>query len=217
VPLTRFPFVDALTPTGRTTLRRGAVVEHVDAGRVLIAKGDAVAGAYLVERGVLRIYTCGPTGREQTLYWVGPGESCILAINCVFSQLRYPAWVEVDDEDARIVMIPAQVYRDLFASEPALQRFTFDVLSRRVIELTESLADAGTLAVEQRIIHLLVSRCGPDGKVPMNQERIARHVGTAREVVSRIIGTLARDGLVRTGRGTIELIDVEALSGRLSD
>lgn len=213
---TRFPWVEALSPEGRACLAAGLERHRVPAGRLLIRKGESVGGAYLVEKGLLRIYELGPTGREQTLYWVGEGESCILALNCVFSEMNYPAWVEVDDEETMLVMVKAEAYRQLFATESALQKFTFDVLSERVVELTEALAEAGTLDVEQRIINLLLRRCDERGRVRLNQERIARHVGTAREVVSRTLRRLQSDGLVEQGRGSVTIVDIEALADLLS-
>jgi CRP/FNR family transcriptional regulator len=59
----------------------------------VIYRGDEVAGVYLVEAGALRIYYVSSEGREGTLYWVDPGQSCIIALNCLFVRLSYPAWV----------------------------------------------------------------------------------------------------------------------------
>jgi len=214
IPLTRFGFVDELSPEGKSTLAAGIAVHRAPPGRSLIRRGDRVAGIYFVEEGTIRVYQQGPTGRQQTLYWVGPGESCILAVNCVFSHVTYPAYVETDDEETRFAILDAASYRALYESEPAVQRYTFEVLSRRVVELTESLAEAGTLDVEQRVVSLLLRRC-EDGVVRMNQERIARHVGTAREVVSRVLRGLAKEGLVKGRRGAVELLDLDGLSARI--
>lgn len=215
VALTRFPFLTQLSLGGRRSLEEGLDLRRFRPRELIVRKGDRVAGVYLVEHGTLRVYELGPTGKEQTLYWVGPGESCILAVNCVFSGLEYPAWVEVDENAAVIAIVDAATYRGLFATEPALQRFTFDVLSSRVIELTEALAEAGTLDVEQRIMNLLLRQCGEDGIVRLSQDRIARHVGTAREVVSRVLRNLARSGLVRGRRGSVDILDIEGLFARL--
>lgn len=213
--LSQFDFIHELSPEGANTLAGHLTLHRAEPGRVLINKGDRVGGVYLIEQGTLRVYQLGPTGREQTLYWAGPGESCLLAVSCLFSDMHYPAWVEVDDEEALVGIVDADGFRQLFQTEPVVQRFTFNVLSRRVVELTEALAEAGTLDVEQRIISLLIRRCGDDSFVRLNQERIAKHVGTAREVVSRTLRTLAADGLLRGHRGAVEVLDLAALSGRL--
>ncbi len=215
--LHRFRFVDALSDAGRVLLAEGTDAHDAPAGKALIRKGEWVAGAFLVETGVLRVFEIGPTGREQTLYWVTPGEICLLGLNCIFSKMRYPAFVETDDEATRYLVVKPETFRQLFAQEPAVQQFTFDALSSRVVELTESLAEAGTLDVEQRIVNLLIRRCDDEGRVRLSQERMARHVGTAREVVSRVMRSLATRGWVQTRRGEVAITDLDALMQHLQD
>jgi CRP/FNR family transcriptional regulator, anaerobic regulatory protein len=76
----------------------------------IIERGDEVAGVYLVEAGALRIYYISAEGREGTLYWVDPGQSCILALNCLFSRLAYPAWVETDQTETRVAIMSGELY-----------------------------------------------------------------------------------------------------------
>jgi CRP-like cAMP-binding protein len=64
-----------------------------------------------------------------------PGQSCIIALNCLFARLPYPAWVETDQADTEIAIISGDVYRELYLAEPALQHFTFATLSTRLFEL----------------------------------------------------------------------------------
>ncbi len=215
-PFARFAFAQALSAENRRRLDEAADPLEAPVGQVLVRKGERVGGAYLVAEGALRVYEIGPTGREQTLYWIGPGESCILAMSCVFSSVSYPAWVEVDQPGTRVVAVDGETYRALFATEPAMQRFTFDVLSQRVVELTELLAEAGTLTTEQRVVGLLLRVCDEEGVVTLSQQRIAQHVGTAREVVSRILRRLAAQGWIQGGRGRLRLLDPSALEALIS-
>ena len=92
--LNLFPFIAAMAPASRGTLEGFVAPVSCKAGTPLVARGDEVAGAYLVEEGALRVYYTSEEGREGTLYWIEPGQSCILALNCTFSRLAYPAWVE---------------------------------------------------------------------------------------------------------------------------
>ena len=103
----RFPFVAAMTPANRRTLETSLRVISCEAHTHLVARGDEVAGAYLVEEGALRVYYTSEDGREGTLYWVEPGQTCILALNSTFSRLAYPAWVE-SDGPTRFAIVPGQ-------------------------------------------------------------------------------------------------------------
>ena len=91
---TLFPLLAELKPASRELLAASIKRLACDGGVPLVARGDLVAGAYLVEKGALRVYYVSAEGREGTLYWVEPGQSCVLALNCLFSCLAYPAWVE---------------------------------------------------------------------------------------------------------------------------
>ena len=95
-PLSRFPFLAELSAGGASRLL--AATRHVTLPpqTKVIEQGDEVSGVYLVEAGSLRVYYISSEGREGTLYWIDAGQSCILALNCLFSRLTYPAWVETD-------------------------------------------------------------------------------------------------------------------------
>jgi CRP/FNR family transcriptional regulator len=71
-----------------------------------------VGGVYLIEKGRLRVFSISSNNKEITLYSINPGESCILAINCVFSDILYPAWVENDKPVTKIAVIPSGIYKN---------------------------------------------------------------------------------------------------------
>ena len=106
--LSSFPFFSELSPAGQSQLR--AATSHVLLApqTKVIPRGDEVGGVYLVEAGALRVYYVSAEGREGTLYWVDAGQSCILALNCLFSRLVYPAWVETDQVETRVSLFRAK-------------------------------------------------------------------------------------------------------------
>jgi len=210
-------FVDELSANGRSLLAQRLRWHEVEPRTPLIARGDTVGGVYIVQRGALRIFYIGPQGREGTLYWVEPGDACVLALNCVCAELEYPAWAESEAEPSRIGMIPAATFRALFTSEPAIRAYTFRVLSHRVFELMRILEEAATFGLEQRVAALLLERAGSGDTIAMSQERMASHLGSAREVVSRLVRSLAHRGCIETGRGRITIRDRAALRALVAD
>lgn len=206
-----FPALAALAGESRRLLDAAVRRIACAGGTPLVARGDLVAGAYLVTAGALRVYYVSAEGREGTLYWVEPGESCILAMNCMFSSLAYPAFVESEGETA-VTIVPGDVYRRLFAAEPAVQRFTFDVLSGRLFELMAMIEETSSQGLEARLAALLLRRAKGDGVVEITQERLACHLGTSREVVSRVLRGLAARRLVETRPGLVLLPDRGALA-----
>ena len=206
-----FPSLSDLSDEGGDLLANSIRRISCSGGTQLVACGDMVAGAYLVERGALRVYYISAEGREGTLYWVEPGESCILAINCMFSRLAYPAWVESEGE-TEVSIVPGDVYRRLFAAEPAVQGFTFDILSSRLFELMALIEETASQALEARVAAFLLRRSKGAADIAMTQEQIARHLSTSREVVSRVLRGLTARRLVATGQGRITLLDPRGLS-----
>lgn len=111
--LERFEPFHKLSREGKRMLAGGAVRKEFPRSEVALTKGQAVSGAYVVLSGRLRVFTHTPGGTEATLYFIGPGETCVLALNCLFNDLLYPAWVQAE-EPAVISLISGAVYRQLF-------------------------------------------------------------------------------------------------------
>ncbi len=172
------PICRQLCERGTMDLRTGMTLTALETGKVVLQQDDDVRGVFLVRRGSLRIYYVTPEGREGTLYWVLPGQSCIHALNCTFSLMPYPAWVEVDRGPTEVSIIPGGLFRRLFDAEPAVQRFALDALCGQLQELISELHRAMTRGLEQRLAGLLLALADGSGVVLMSQERLAQHLGT---------------------------------------
>ncbi len=206
-----FPSLADLGEESRRLLAGAATRLACAGGTPLIARGDLVTGAYLVEKGALRVYYVSADGREGTLYWVEPGQSCILALNSLFSRLAYPAWVE-SEGDTEVTVVPGDVYRRLFALEPTIQSFTFEVLSGRLFELMAMIEETASQGLEARLAAFLLRRAKGGREVAITQDQIARHLATSREVVSRLLRGFVARRLVATTHRRITLLDPAGLA-----
>ena len=204
-------FWEQLSARGRDAIARGAQRLLFEDSQQLIARGDEVAGAYFVMSGALRVYYVNAEGREGTLYWVDRGQPCILALNCAFLHLPYPAWVESEGA-SEVLLIPGGAYRELFSAEPSMQRFTFEALSTRLFELMALMEETASRGLEARMAAFLLRRCGADRTLLMTQEQIANHLATSREVVSRILRGFVRAGWIEARPVQVRILDAEQLS-----
>lgn len=211
--LSRFPLLEELSPAGRSRLLAAARHVTLQPNTQVLQRGDEVAGAYLVERGALRVYYISAEGREGTLYWIDPGESCILALNCLFARLAYPAWVESDSTETQVAVISGDAYRELFSAETAVQRYTFDALAMRLFDLMTLMQETASLGLEQRVAAHLLRRAGAAQVLETTHEQIARHLGSSREVVSRVLRNIARSGALSLSPRTITIVDAAKLRG----
>ena len=204
-----------VSDTNRKLLARGLRYVQCDKGAPILVKGQRVSGAYVVITGQLRVFTLSPDGHEATLYVINPDETCVLALNCIFNDLLYPAWVEAGS-DTTIAVIPGTLFRALFDAEPSIRNMTIQAFSTVVFRLMSELEGIHSYKLEQRLCNFLLLHASTDGVVRMTQQEIASHLGTTREVVARALGQLASAGRIRTGRGQIAISDPVRLAKAVS-
>ena len=211
--LNTLKFYSELSNDAKALLRARLVRRTLPRGKRVIEKGLPVSGAYFVLSGQLRVYTFGPGGKEATLYFIRPGETCVLALNSLFNDLLYPAWVEAA-ADTVVGIVPGAVYRTLFERERSVQDLTVRSLSTAVFRLMAELEEIHTTRLDQRLAAFLLTHASSDGVVLGTQQELAHHIGTTREVVARQLGEWVASGLVQTGRGRLRLLKTQALAQR---
>ena len=200
-----------LSETSRAFLASGLRYAHYAKTTPVLQKGQKVSGAYVVVTGQLRVFTLSPDGNEATLYLIRPGETCVLALNCIFNDLLYPAWVEASPA-TKVAVIPGTLFRVLFESEPAVRNMTVQAFSTIVFRLMTELEEIHSYKLEQRLANFLLLHASTDGKVRMTQQAIASHLGTTREVLARVLSQLVAAGHVQTGRNQISVKAPEKLA-----
>ena len=204
------PFCN-ISEIGKAKLATELHYSHYDKKTPVLGKGQPVSGAYVVVSGELRVFTLSPNGNEATLYCIAPGETCVLALNCIFNDLLYPAWVEA--EHATIVaVIPGPLYRTLFDTEPVIRGVTVQALSTVVFRLMAELEQIHSFKLEQHLESFLLSHASADGTLRMTQQHIASHLGTTREVVARLIRQLVAKHYIETRRGSIVISQPDKLT-----
>lgn len=209
------PFCQLSEP-GKKLLRAGQVSRHCASASPLLYKGQRVSGAYFVLQGRLRVFSLAPNGSEATLYCIEPGETCVFALNSLFNDLLYPAWVQAVEETT-IALIPGPVFHSLFAAEPVIRDLTVRTLSTLVFRLMAELEEVHSYKLNQRLANLLLVHASASGELRMTQQQMASHLGTSREVVARLLRELGAAGHVETGRGCTLIRDAAGLAALITE
>ena len=182
-----FPFWGQLTPAEQEQLCRFTRPVKYRKGERVHSPVENCVGILLLRSGQLRAYLLSEDGRDITLYRLFQGEVCILSASCVMDSVNFDLYIDAE-EDTEAYCIGAGVFRQL------MQQILFMSADRRLaIFLTDELAKTG----------------GAD--LHMTHDQIARYMGSAREVVSRLLKYFAGEGLVRLYRGGVEVLDKERL------
>lgn len=179
--------------------------QSVPAGTQIYHEGDACNGIAFVLSGDIRVYKIGQTGREITLYEIGPGETCILNASCILAGQSYPAHATAV-EDTELMLVPAAEFRRMVSGHEMMREFVFSLLSRRLSGVMELVEEVAFGRMDERLSDYLIERSA-DGKLETTHQRIANDLGTSREVVSRLLKDLERAGRVRLSRNEIVLLN----------
>jgi CRP/FNR family transcriptional regulator len=208
--VSRLPVLQQAGPELLREFVETAFLARIPAGRDIFVEGDRVQSIALLISGVVRVYKIGETGREITLYRFGLGESCILTANAILSYQSFPAIATVE-RDAEAVMVPADVFRDWVGRFDLWRRFVFDLLALRLATVLAVVDEVAFRRMDARVSELLLRRSQAGHPLRITHQEIAAELGSSREVISRILEDFADRRLIRTGRGTIEIVDAQGL------
>jgi CRP/FNR family transcriptional regulator len=208
--------VPALSGLAPDTHRRlhALVPTDIPAGTVLFRPGDAVKGYVIVLDGRIGVHLIGPTGRDILLYDVVPGKSCIQSTLGLLGGDDYTAEA-VAERATRLVLLPRATFLDLLGSDAAFRGLVFAAFAERMQSMMHLLEKVAFGKVEARLAAWLLSRA-ENGVVTATQADIASGIGSAREVVSRRLDALARQGAISQGRARVDILD-PGLLHRLAD
>lgn len=160
--------------------------------------------------GTIRVSQTSGNGRDIVLYRVDAGESCVLTTACMLAEEAYNA-EGVAESDIQVVVLPKMSFDRLVAEEPAFRSFVFAAYSRRLIDLLRVVDDVAFGRIDLRLAERLVILAGSDKEISATHQDIASELGTAREVISRVLHDFQKRGLIVQSRGRITLSDKPAL------
>lgn len=217
--LQAFSFFSGLSPQAQQELLRATKSVAFADGVQLIEQGGECAALLLVEKGGVRVHKDSSTGKGITLYVVIPGEVCVLGVSSMLGGTDYQACATVDSETDALA-VPASLFKKLFAEEDALRQFVMGIFSNRLGDFMVLVEDVAFRRMDERLANFLIEKsvreAGVFHPVVMTHEQIAVYLGTAREVVSRLLHQFVKEGLVSLARGKVLIVDPEKLKKRCS-
>ncbi|MFB1488949.1 MULTISPECIES: Crp/Fnr family transcriptional regulator [unclassified Thiocapsa] len=195
-----------------------STLARLPAGQLICHDGAQCTHLPLVLTGTGRVYKLGENGREITLYRVQPGESCVITTSCILSGRPFPAFAVCESAVEAVVVRPAEVRRWMATSEP-WREYLFALIGGRLQEVFSLLDAVLFQRLDQRLITCLLglSAATPGRDIQMTHQALAVELGSSREVISRVLKSMEQQGLLRTTRGHIELLDLPALELRAQE
>jgi CRP/FNR family transcriptional regulator len=179
-------------------------------GEVVFGPGRAPGGMVILRSGRLRVRQIGESGREIVLYRIGEGDSCVMTSACMLAHEQLAA-EGVAEAEVEALVIDRAAFDELM-SEPPFRDAVLRAFSARIVELMGVLEAVAFGRVDIRLAQALLRLADGERQVRATHQDLATELGTAREVVSRQLAEFRRRGWVEAARGTVALLDAEALS-----
>ncbi len=201
-----------LAPAYLEALAKVTYVKHYRKGEFIFHEGEEARGFYLVYEGRVKVFKQAPSGKEQIIHLLGPGEP--FGEVAVFAGMDFPANASALT-DCVLLYLPRKEFVKLIREEPALALNMLAVLSLRLRQFVAMVEALSLKEVSERLASYLLYRRqkeGDDFDLGMNKGQLASFLGTSPETISRIFGRLARMGLVESKGRRVKILDHEGLA-----
>lgn len=207
-----FPVWDRLTPEQRRRLESAATRRRLRAGDMVHGASTDCVGLLAVCSGRLRAYMLSEAGREITLYRLFERDICLFSASCMVKSLQFDMNIEAE-RDTELMVIGPDVYRGVMEESAALSNYTNELMASRFSEVMWLVEQILWHSFDRRLAAFLLEESALEGGDELNitHERIAAHLGTAREVVTRMLRYFQSEKLVSVSRGTIKIENARGL------
>ncbi len=206
------PFWQQLTPQEQQLLKERMLKIVYPAGMALHENGQECTGLVQVFSGRLRAYMLSETGKEITLYRLFEGDICVLSASCVLRDITFDFHIEAEVESEVFVIPPSLFYR-LSESSLAVSNYTSRLISARLSDVMWVMEQVVFMSFDRRLALFLLEQASIEGAptLTLTHEIIAKHLGSAREVVTRMLKYFQQEGLVSLARGTVTITNAKGL------
>ena len=206
------PIWDKLTDVQQKKVAEAADYMKVKKGTHIHDSSADCLGLLLIRSGQLRTYILSEDGREITLNRLFDYDVCLLSASCVMPDMQFNVMIEAE-KDSEFWSIPACLFKNLMDSSVTVSNFANSLMSSHFSELMWLMEQIMWKSFDKRLAAFLLEESRLDGtqELKITHERIAAHMGTAREVVTRMLRYFQNEGMVKLTRGTVELTDTKKL------
>ncbi len=202
-----FPFWNDLPDTDKETFSRSTMSIKYEKGTT-IHDGSECTGVILIKSGCLRLYMLSEDGKEITLYRLYPGDVCMLSASCAIESITFDVLVDAE-EDSECYVVGGCAFASAAERIQSVKIFALETTVSRFSDVMWAMQQILFMSMDKRLaIFLLdeVSKSGSD-TVKMTHEQIAKYMGSAREVVSRMLKYFASEGIVEVIRGGVKIVN----------
>ena len=207
-----FPIWNKLTPTQQQILERTAVLRKVDKGTVIHNGTVECTGLLLVRSGQLRAYIISDEGREISLYRLFDRDICLFSASCIMRSIQFEVTVEAE-KDTDLWVIPSEIYQSIMEGSAPVSNYTNELMASRFCDVMWLMEQVMWKSLDKRVAAFLLGEVSIEGTshLKITHETIANHLGSHREVITRMLRYFQNEGMVKLSRSSIEITNAKKL------
>ncbi|MCH1981599.1 Crp/Fnr family transcriptional regulator [Ruminococcus sp. OA3] len=207
-----FPVWDSLTREEQLNIINNSALKEYGKGELLHQGDMDCVGLFIINTGKIRTYLLSDDGKEVTLYRLGHGDTCILSASCALATITFDVYIEAE-EKTQVLLISSSFFSSLMEKNIYVECFSYKLATERFSDVMWAMQQILFMNLDQRLaIFLWDELSRSEGNViHITHEQIARYIGSAREVVSRMLKYFVADGIVELSRGGIRIVDKKRL------
>ncbi len=203
-----FPVWDQLSENQRNRLLAALTLRTAKKGDILHRGGADCTSLFIIQSGQLRAYILSDEGRQITLYRLFDRDICLFSASCILRSIQFDITIEAQ-KDTVFWVIPAEIYQQIVQESTELSNYTNEIMAGRFSEVMWLMEQVMWKSLDKRLAAFLMEESSIEGgpELKITHEIIANHLGTHREVITRMLRYFQEEGLVALSRGTVKILD----------
>lgn len=183
------------------------IIKSFNAGKTIVNEDTHIRSVPIVIKGSVKVMQSDDDLKEMVLYYLRPGETCVMSVLAGLYQDTSKVKA-IAEEDCEVLFIPVNAFNDLIRKNPEWLNYIFQIYHKRFEELLGVVDAVAFKNMDQRLHQFLEKRADLSNSktLSMTHEQLAQELGTAREVISRLLKKMEAEGLVKLGRNKIMLV-----------
>ncbi len=203
-----FPVWDKLNPHQQNRILENLTFRRVEKGTILHNGSMDCTGLLLVKSGQLRTYILSDEGREITLYRLFDRDMCLFSASCMMRSIQFEVTIEAE-KPSELWIIPTETYQSMMAESAPVANYTNELMASRFSEVMWLMEQIMWKSLDKRVASFLLEESSIEGTRQLNitHETIANHLGSHREVITRMLRYFQSEGMVKLSRGMVTILN----------
>ena len=208
----RLPFWNLLTDKEKEILKDNTIERTYSKGSIVFNNSSSCLGLLNVISGQVRAYLVSDEGKEVTIFKLEDNDLCVLSASCIIKQITFDTQL-VANEDTKVLIVPSNIIEDLAYMNIELRCYLYEKALARFSDVMWNMQELLFKGLDSRVANYLINQYERTDStiIKVTHEEIANDINSAREAVTRILKLFVQDGLIKLQKGSIELVDVDAL------